>query len=242
MEPGAQWSYSGGGYTLLRLVIEEVTGETFSAYMQREVLEPLGMAHSSFHWRADLRPATAVGYSESGSAQPNYLLTEQAAAGLYTTAPDLALLVATAMPGPNGEPAGRGVQAPDTLARMITPAVRLQSPGDAWGLGHGLLALSDGSCGIRWGGSNRGWSAFFEAAPTWGKGIVVLTNSDNGMKLIEPVVGACVEELVSRSTREGGNPSEQGTRTSSTEQEQPRHVDSGQKYSTPEPLSCPPFP
>jgi CubicO group peptidase (beta-lactamase class C family) len=92
MEPGAQFEYSGGGYTLLQLIVEEVTGETFSAYMQREVLDPLGMVHSSFEWRADLRPATAIAYSETGASLPNYLFTEQAAAGLYTTAPDLARL------------------------------------------------------------------------------------------------------------------------------------------------------
>lgn len=193
MEPGAQWSYSGGGYTLLQLVIEEVTGEIFPAYMQREVLDPLGMAQSSFEWRVDLRPVTAIGYSETGWPQPNYLFTEQAAAGLYTTAPDLALFVAAAMPGSNGEPAGRGVLTPDTLAVMFTPAVQLQGPGDAWGLGYSLVALTDGGQGIRHGGSNRGWSAFFEAAPTWGKGIVVLTNSDSGMDVIESVVSAVLE-------------------------------------------------
>jgi CubicO group peptidase (beta-lactamase class C family) len=188
MEPGAQWSYSGGGYTLLQLVVEEVTGDTFSAYMQCEVLDPLGMVHSSFEWRADLRPSTALAYSRGGTPLPNYLFTEQAAAGLYTTAPDLARFVAAAMPGPNGEPAGRGILTSDTLALMFTPAVQLQGPGEAWGLGYNLLALPDGSELIKHGGSNAGWRAFFEAVPEWGDGIVVLTNSENGMALIEEVV------------------------------------------------------
>ena len=43
MTPGQQRSYSNGGYTLLQLAIEEVTGEPFARYMQREVLDPLGM-------------------------------------------------------------------------------------------------------------------------------------------------------------------------------------------------------
>ncbi len=193
MDPGAQWGYSGGGYTLLQLVVEEVTGEAFSAYMQREVLDPLGMAHSSFEWRADLRPETAVAYSESGSALPNFLFTEQAAAGLYTTAPDLALFVAAAMPGPDGEPAGRGVLSPDTLTLMLTPAVQLSDQGDAWGLGYILLALTDGSVRIGHGGSNAGWQAYSAAVPAWGEGIVVLTNSDNGADLIEAVVSAVLE-------------------------------------------------
>jgi len=195
MEPGARWSYSGGGYTLLQLVVEEVTGEAFSAYMQREVLDPLGMAHSSFEWRADLRPETAVAYAESGSALPNFLFTEQAAAGLYTTAHDLALFVAAVMPGPNGEPAGRGVLSPDTLTLMLTPAVQLSDQGEAWGLGYILLALTDGSVRIGHGGSNAGWQAYFAAVPARGEGIVVLTNGDNGADLIEALVNVVVEEI-----------------------------------------------
>ncbi|HET7012043.1 MAG TPA: serine hydrolase domain-containing protein [Anaerolineales bacterium] len=195
MEPGAQWSYSGGGYTLLQLVVEEVTGEAFSSYMQREVLEPLGMTHSGYEWRADLRPSTAVAYSGAGSPVPNYLFTEQAAAGLYTTAPDLARFVAAAMPGPDGKTAGRGVLTPDTLALMFTPAVQLQDPGEEWGLGYYLLALTDGNVVVKHGGSNVGWKAFFEAVPDWGKGIVVLTNSENGMNVIEDVVSAVTDQL-----------------------------------------------
>ncbi|MBK6705908.1 MAG: serine hydrolase [Caulobacteraceae bacterium] len=37
-EPGENFLYSGGGYALLQLVIEEVSGEPFNDYMQRAVL------------------------------------------------------------------------------------------------------------------------------------------------------------------------------------------------------------
>lgn len=182
MEPGAQFSYSGGGFTLLQLIIEEVTGESFSAYMQREVLDPLGMVHSSFEWRADLRPATAVAYGETGAPLPNYLFTEKAAAGLYTTAPDLARFVAAEMPGPHGEPAGRGVLSPDTLNLMFTRVI------DSQGLGQGVGRLPDGSESISHGGANAGWRGFIRAYPRWGVGVVVLTNSDNGDNLLGDVL------------------------------------------------------
>ena len=93
MEPGQQRSYSNGGYTLLQLAIEEVTGEPFARYMQREVLDPLGMTHSSFTWQEDLRAQTATGYDVAGRAVPRSALTEQAAGGLQTTANDLARFV-----------------------------------------------------------------------------------------------------------------------------------------------------
>ena len=31
-EPGSGWQYSGGGYSMLQLLIEEVSGETFENY------------------------------------------------------------------------------------------------------------------------------------------------------------------------------------------------------------------
>jgi CubicO group peptidase (beta-lactamase class C family) len=193
MEPGAQFSYSGGGYTLLQLIIEEITGETFSAYMQREVLDPLEMVHSSFEWRADLRPETAVAYSETGKPLPNYLFTEQAAAGLYTTAPDLELFVAAEMPGPNGEPAGQGLLSPDTLALMATRVIQNQ------GLGQGVSKLPDGSKLIEHGGSNAGWKAVLSANPEHGSGFVVLTNSDNGTALWQKIRGEWVNFLILES-------------------------------------------
>ena len=48
---------------------------------------------------------------------------------------------------------------------------------------------------IKHGGSTAGWQAFFEAVADWGEGIVVLTNSDNGMSLIEDVVTAAGDQL-----------------------------------------------
>ncbi|WP_298504421.1 serine hydrolase domain-containing protein [uncultured Maribacter sp.] len=47
-EPGTEWIYSGGGSTLLQLIVEEVTGQTFDAYMKTEIFEPLQMI-SSFY-------------------------------------------------------------------------------------------------------------------------------------------------------------------------------------------------
>ena len=60
--PGEAFHYSSIGYALLELVAEEVTGEPFASYMQREILDPLGMTHSSYEWTPELRAQTAVGH------------------------------------------------------------------------------------------------------------------------------------------------------------------------------------
>lgn len=55
--PGSSWSYSGGGYALLQILIEEISGEPFGIYMKRAVLDPLGMTQATF----DLAEAEAAG-------------------------------------------------------------------------------------------------------------------------------------------------------------------------------------
>jgi len=176
MTPGQQRSYSNGGYTLLQLAIEEVTGEPFARYMQREVLDPLSMTHSSFASRADQRSQTATGHDVDGRAVPHSALTEQAAGGLHTTVEDLAAFVAAGMTGPHGEPAGRGVLAPEGVAALFT---RHRLPdGSTTSLGYEVQTLPDGTHAAGHGGKNVGWRAEFLILPDRREGIVVLTNSD----------------------------------------------------------------
>lgn len=46
--PEAMWRYSGGGYSVMEKVVEDVSGKSLEAYMKTEVLEPLGMPTSSY--------------------------------------------------------------------------------------------------------------------------------------------------------------------------------------------------
>ena len=83
-EPGSQFMYSGASYTLLQLLIEEVSGQAFNEYMKAEVFEPTGMNQSSFL----LSEAKAKGlvsiYKTDGSARPMKRFTAKAAASLMT--------------------------------------------------------------------------------------------------------------------------------------------------------------
>ena len=46
--PGTKWAYSNGGYLVLQLLVEDVTGETFAHYMKHAVLDSIGMKESTF--------------------------------------------------------------------------------------------------------------------------------------------------------------------------------------------------
>jgi len=47
--PGHEWHYSGGGYTLMQLIVEQATGQSFADFAQSAVLTPLKITESSFH-------------------------------------------------------------------------------------------------------------------------------------------------------------------------------------------------
>ncbi len=175
VEPGTEWRYSGGGYTLLQLLIEEVTGESFETYMQRAVFQPLGMSRSSFHWTPAQGSTLATFYDVDSTAATHYRFTALAAASLYTSVSDLTRLVQACFPGEDGEPVGRGVLEPATLGQMWRPHAA-QMGQDIWGLGTILYASNDeGGFVVGHDGNND--PAINTAArvnPVTGNGIVML--------------------------------------------------------------------
>jgi CubicO group peptidase (beta-lactamase class C family) len=140
-DPAGQWRYSGGGYTLLQLLIEEVSGEPFAAYMERAVMRPLGMTRATFRAGAQGAGDVAQFFDSDGGAAPHNRYTAAAAASLYASANDMARFALAHLPGPDGEAPGRGVLSPATLEAMRAPAARkFGTP--HWGLGPMLYAAS----------------------------------------------------------------------------------------------------
>jgi len=128
------------------------------------------------------RPLPSIAASLSGETGDSF--AEQAAAGLVTTAADLARFVAAALAGPRGEPPGRGVLSPAgvRLALTAAPAPR------PLGLGYGLGYLPSGDRLADHEGANRGWRAGLALLPDRRAGIVVLANGDDGSTPIDAVV------------------------------------------------------
>jgi CubicO group peptidase (beta-lactamase class C family) len=175
LEPGTAWRYSGGAYALLQLLVAEVSGEPFEAYMQRTVFKPLGMVHSTFEWSPAQGTRLATFYGRDRRPAPHLRFSAPAASSLYTSVADLTRLLQAHGPGPRGEPIGRGVLAPATLAQMRQPAAWLYGQ-PIWGLG--VMLYADNRAGdfvIGHDGSNE--PAINTAArlnPRSGNGIVIL--------------------------------------------------------------------
>jgi CubicO group peptidase (beta-lactamase class C family) len=188
IEPGSAFKYSGGGYTLLQLLIEEVSGQTFDAYMKTHVLDRLGMERSTFNLPDAEIEDVAAFYDTRGARAIHYRFTSQAATSLYTTSSDMTRFLQAHVRGANGELPGRGVLKPATLIEMRQPHAS-QLGADVWGLGTMLFAPNNrGGFIIGHDGNNE--PAINTAArldPDTGDGIIVL---ETGNKLLATMIAS----------------------------------------------------
>jgi CubicO group peptidase (beta-lactamase class C family) len=181
-QPGAQAHYSGGGFVLLQMVIEDVTGEPFAAFMHREVTAPLGISRLAWVWTPQLEAEAPIPYGEYEEPVGYRQLGCQAIGSELCSVPDFARFVAGAVPGPHGEPPGRGVLKPESLAQMLEP-----QPGtDDTGLGYGIGNIN-GDKVVSHSGANVGWNARFFLDVNRREGFVVAVNSMPGGPLIYAV-------------------------------------------------------
>lgn len=86
--PGTDYKYSGGGFSVLQLVIEEVSGKSFNEFMSEAVFIPLGMHSATFKLNHE-DPRLAQTFNEQGQLSNHYYYSALAAASLYASADDL---------------------------------------------------------------------------------------------------------------------------------------------------------
>jgi CubicO group peptidase (beta-lactamase class C family) len=93
--PGEQWNYSNSGYILLGAIVEKVAGKSYEQFVEEEIFQKLGMAHSRYGHAEEIVPLRATGYAQDGKGFRNadYLsMTQPYAAGsLMSTVDDLAI-------------------------------------------------------------------------------------------------------------------------------------------------------
>jgi CubicO group peptidase (beta-lactamase class C family) len=185
--PGSLWRYSGGGYTILQKVLEDVTGKPFPTLLRELVLDPVGMSLTSYE--QPLPPERAgcasKGHLSNGSVVGGgwHFYPEMAAAGLWTNATELARLALDLQAAWRGE-AGR-ILSPDMARAMLTPGL------GGWGLGFTIM--EEGAPRFAHGGSNHGFKAQLVAFREEGRGVVVMTNGDQGTRLAQEIVQAVAE-------------------------------------------------
>ena len=182
LEPGSRYKYSGGGFGVLQLIIEEVTGQTFENYMQAQVLDPLGMTNSSYKIDDKIMAASASPYDEYGEATDFELFTAQAGAGLHTTLEDFTRFAIASLYRHKDNEKYNPVLPTDIIQQMMGPV----PPTDGrwrYGLGYQTLHMGNSMVFSGHGGANTGWLANFRVDPASNDGFVVLTNGGAGYSI-----------------------------------------------------------
>ena len=175
--PGSIWRYSGGGYTIMQLAMIDVSGKAFPEIMRDTVLSKASMRDSTYEnpLPGRLSELAATGYRRDGTRVPGRYHTypEMAAAGLWTTASDLARFGIEIQKSREGR--SNRILKQTTVQEMLTEQKK------PYGLGFALAR--------NWfshGGADEGFQAAFGCTLD-GKGLVVMTNSDNGGRLAHEI-------------------------------------------------------
>ena len=187
--PGTQFRYSGGGTTVAQLAIMDTLGQAFPEILETQVFAPLALKNSTY-----AQPLPAKRARQAATAHPwkyqavkgkGHVYPEMAAAGLWTTASDLARI---------GIALQRAIQqqandflSPDLVDQMLTTQMGplgigffLQGEGDTLRFGHG--------------GSDEGFIANMTFYKHHGLGAVVMVNSNEGHPLLGEIERAIAKE------------------------------------------------
>ncbi|WP_051450882.1 non-ribosomal peptide synthetase [Actinospica robiniae] len=177
--PGTAFENANVNYAVLQQLIEDRTGTPFADLIRELVLDPLGMAGSGFEpdFPSRCGRPVAAGHDEAGVPVPGgwRVRPDTAAAGLWTTAPDLARAVIEVRSAYLGD--GGRVLTRELAAEMLTP-----HPGAHYGLG---TVVDDDGADLEYGhgGEMPGYRATVSALLRAGDGVVALTNGRSGREI-----------------------------------------------------------
>jgi CubicO group peptidase (beta-lactamase class C family) len=158
--PGEKWTYCQSGINTAARVVEVVSGQSFPAFLDERLFQPLGMKDTTFYLREEQLPRLATSYrrTQEGEleATENYFLAGTAPTshdrfpaangGLFSTAPDYMRFCQMILNG--GEINGRrylGREAVKKMTTLQTPDLTTGfTPGNGWGLGWCVIREPQG--------------------------------------------------------------------------------------------------
>lgn len=178
-EPGARWDYSNANYYVLGALIEVASGVDYASFIEKEILEPIGMEHS-FVADGEHHDNIATGHVPwFGAKRPvKEGRTDRMSApvgGVIASASDVARYLAIMMNGENDIISAR------SKAEMMRPA---SAASPSYGFGWNVDA---GNGTVSHTGLTPGMETLAVMVPAERKGVVILVNSGSGMGFGENV-------------------------------------------------------
>lgn len=177
-EPGTRFSYSNGGYILLGVLIEHLTGMRYQEYVGQAVFQPAGMDRSGYFALNRLPGQTALGYieDEHGWRTNLYNLPIVGASdgGAFTCVRDLERLWQAFL--------SYQLLPQELTERYITPwaATSAERPNSFYGYGLWLLEQAPGAWRVAMHGSDAGVSFRSSVSRADDTRVTVLSNTSDG--------------------------------------------------------------
>jgi CubicO group peptidase (beta-lactamase class C family) len=172
-EPGEKFDYNNSGYVLLGAIIEKISGLSYAEFVQKNIFEPLGMAHTQYDQTAKIIPGRVAGYSAGNDGPVNtaYLsMTHPHAAGaLLSSVDDLALWDAALL--------ANTLLKPETLEKAYQPFTLKNGNSTGYGFGW-AISSHEGLRLIEHGGGINGYTCGGIRVPSEKVYVAVLTNFD----------------------------------------------------------------
>lgn len=181
--PGQKQIYSNPGYSVIEKLIEDATGKEFNDVMRKLIFEPCHMNNSSFEQPIPkhLIRQIATGYTNDLEPYPYKLFPYKAAGGIWTTPTDLANFLVTVLEDHHAS-------TNTILSKRMTDSVFAKTPTR---LGFAKIYNQDSPDLLfeHWG-SNSGFTCYLLGSLNNKQGVVIMTNSDNGMSLMSYIARA----------------------------------------------------
>ncbi|MGB8953008.1 MAG: serine hydrolase [Candidatus Aminicenantales bacterium] len=195
--PGDRWKYNNSGYILLGAIIEKVSGESYEAFLQNHIFEPLGMKHSCYGSASRIILRRIPGYvkGKTGFENAPYLsMTQPYAAGsLLSSVDDLAIWNEALL-------VGKLIRR-DTLEKAFT-SYKLNDGSDSrYGYGW-FISDYEGHRIIEHGGGIPGFTTYALTLPEDQIFVALLTNSAIEGRAPEPLVFRITALMLGRPYKE----------------------------------------
>jgi len=184
--PGRVISYSNEGYVLLAAIVERASGQSFPAYLQAHILDPLRMTRTGWYTAStpplepEVIPFAVDTSSGSREVFPSPAWWDQGAmfgnGGLKSTVQDLLRYLEIYRTG--GVSHGQRIVSAGGIAKMTTPHQPIPT-GGAYGYGLRIGEAPGGLRTVEHGGGNKGVATHVVVVPERGLTAVALTNLAN---------------------------------------------------------------
>jgi CubicO group peptidase (beta-lactamase class C family) len=179
-DPGTDRKYSNVGFEVLGVVIEQLSGLSFEAYMQRNIFEPLGMNDSTFYYPDVPEAQRTTGHQGEGQRHPisdyPYNRRHAPSSTLNTNVEDMARFVMAMLN--DGELDGVRIINSSTLRDMWDPGwVISEDPPSAAAMGW-VVEDFNGHRMVRHFGSDDGFRSALLIFPDDEAGLFLVTNDE----------------------------------------------------------------